>query len=256
MERINVFSCGGGTQSICMARLIIDGKLPKPDLAVIVDTEYEASSTWSYYEEILKPELAKVGVDLVRVPKSDYATYGLYGNNKTIPLPPFFTLEGRTPSFCSSKWKVDTLQRYCNKNGAKGKKVNVWIGFTIDEQRRCKRQSATEKWLHTYPLIDLGFSRDNAIAYVIKSGWEKPPRSSCWMCPNRSNAEWQHLKQHAPKDLQRAATLEREINENRKKHGMDDLFLHRDRKPIDKIDFRSATLDFWETGCDSGMCFI
>jgi hypothetical protein len=39
--RRRLWSSGGGTQSTAIAVLILQGRLPKPDLAVIVDTERE-----------------------------------------------------------------------------------------------------------------------------------------------------------------------------------------------------------------------
>jgi hypothetical protein len=67
--------------------LIVNGALPKPDLAVIVDTEREKSQTWAYYEAILKPNLARVGVTLHRVRKSEFATVDLYATNGDLLLP-------------------------------------------------------------------------------------------------------------------------------------------------------------------------
>src|SRR4051812_11977214 len=65
-----VWSCGGGTQSAAIAALIVLGELPKPEAAVISDTGREASETWRYFESVLRPELAAVGVNLVRLPHS------------------------------------------------------------------------------------------------------------------------------------------------------------------------------------------
>lgn len=42
-----VWSNGGGTQSIATAVLVLTGRLPKPDLGVIVDTTRETSPTWA-----------------------------------------------------------------------------------------------------------------------------------------------------------------------------------------------------------------
>jgi len=38
MERTQVWASGGGVQSTAIAALIVLGRLPKPDLAVIADT--------------------------------------------------------------------------------------------------------------------------------------------------------------------------------------------------------------------------
>lgn len=55
MGKTVAWSCGGGRQSVGIGVLIVRGDLPKPDIAVIVDTERENSSTWRYYGETLQP---------------------------------------------------------------------------------------------------------------------------------------------------------------------------------------------------------
>ena len=70
--RTQIWSSGGGVQSTAIAALICLGEL-KPDLAVIVDTERELSTTWDYLDTVVMPALESTGVELVKVPKSDYA---------------------------------------------------------------------------------------------------------------------------------------------------------------------------------------
>lgn len=45
---IEVFSYGGGRQSAGISALILQGRLPKPDLVIIADTEKEKDTTWQY----------------------------------------------------------------------------------------------------------------------------------------------------------------------------------------------------------------
>ena len=68
MSRVTVWSSGGGTQSAAIAALIVRGDLERPDLAAIVDTGYEASSTWAYHYKVILPALAGVGVHMHRIP--------------------------------------------------------------------------------------------------------------------------------------------------------------------------------------------
>lgn len=77
-----MWSCGGGKQSAAIGALIVSGKLEKPDLALIVDTGREKSTTWQYYDTVLKPALASIGVDIVRVHKDKYATVDIYAENE------------------------------------------------------------------------------------------------------------------------------------------------------------------------------
>jgi hypothetical protein len=68
------WSCGGGTQSCAIGVLICEGRLPKPDFAGIADTGHEMPTTWQYFDAVLKPKLAAVGVEIVRIKMQDWAT--------------------------------------------------------------------------------------------------------------------------------------------------------------------------------------
>ncbi len=107
-----IWSCGGGTQSAAIAALIVRGTLHPPDRSVIVDTEREKSETWAYFAAVLQPALQRVGVDIVRVRKSEYATVDLYGHNGDLLIPAYTAHDGRLNGFCSNEWKRRVVQRW------------------------------------------------------------------------------------------------------------------------------------------------
>ena len=246
MPRTEIWSCGGGVQSSAIAALIIRGELPKPDLAVIVDTERELSTTWDYLNQHTGPALAEVGVTVHRVKKSDFATVDLYRNDDI--LIPAFTTEsgdvGKLPTFCSNEWKQRVMRRWATAQGVTA--ANIWIGISIDEKRRIK--TPIGKWEHRYPLIEKKISRGDCIAIVERMGWPTPPRSSCWMCPNHTRADWEWQKENAPDDHQKAVNFEIAMNRIDQ-----DLWLTETGEPIDKADFKKD--DLFQGRCDSGMCF-
>jgi hypothetical protein len=238
----DVWSCGGGTQSAAIAALIVRGDLPKPAYATIVDTEREKSTTWTYYEETLRPALVAVGIDLVRLPKSQFATVDLYAHNGDLLLPAFTAPNGKLPTYCSNEWKRRVLQRYLRSVGIK--RCNLWLGMSSDEMRRVRQ--STEKWAsHWYPLIERGLRRVDCVRLVESLGWPTPPRSSCWMCPNMRASEWSEL---TPDDREKAIAIEREIRQ--KDSG---LYLHSSRVTLDMVK-DNEEFDF--EGCASGMCFV
>lgn len=259
-----VWSCGGGTQSAAIAAMIVRGDLPKPDAAVISDTGREASETWRYYENVLRPQLATVGVDLVRLPHTfigkGWNTVDLVGGaKKDTLLPPFYTTHTKKPSkkkalsqkskFCSNEWKARPIERYCRSIGLKG--GTILIGFSVDEFQRMKGGTQKGKWIHSYPLVDAGMSRADCVGLVVSMGWPKPPRSSCWMCPYRTDAEWTHLKTVSPDDFERAQALELEVRV------IDPtVFLHRSGKLIGDVQFSANDKSAeQQAGCESGHCF-
>ena len=246
-----VFSSGGGTQSACIAAMIVNGDLPKPDYAAIVDTHYEASSTWRYHENYIYPALKSVGVELVRIPAKEYATVGLYGGkNKDTLLIPAFTTEsgqvGKLPTLCSNEWKVRVLQRWLREQGVKA--ANIWIGYSIDEKHRIRAQ--TGPWQHKWPLIEKRMRRHDSIEYVKRMGWPEPPRSACWMCPNMTLSERKHQKENEYEDHVKAVFFERSIRR------LDDqVWLTEKAVPLDEIDFTDDQQDMFESHCPNTGCF-
>lgn len=103
--------------------------------------------------------------------------------------------------------------------------------------------------VNRYPLIELRLFRDNCGPIVTGMGWPDPPRSSCWMCPNMADLEWQDMKENQPEDFARAAQFQDEIQ--RKDSG---LFLHEERKPLTQIEFTNRAQN--TLFCDSGYCFV
>lgn len=191
-------------QSCAIAVLICDGRLPKPDLAVIVDTERERSSTWAYYDSVLRPRLAEAGVDLVRVPKSTYATCDLWGGaGGDLFLPGGFFDGGKAPMYCSNEWKSRVVDR----------------------------------WMRDQGVVSARMNRSSCVAAVVKRGWPMPPRSSCWMCPNAGDREWLDLKTDYPEDFARAVELEREIRATQP-----GMTLHQSGKTLDLVDFGEAQM--------------
>jgi hypothetical protein len=259
---IEVFSSGGGTQSSAIAALIIQGKMPKPDFAVIADTGRERSSTWQYLEDIVNPSLQSIGLEIVRVKYSEYGSIPDHGkqwlsHNKETVLMPGFTNQvtgsvGKLSAFCSKSWKQHVVDRWLSKvKGITRSQYRKWIGFSLNECKRALSMMDGEEYtkgLIRFPLIhDIPMRRHQAILECQKIGWPTPPRSACYDCPNQKDDEWLGITQE---ELHMAALLEKEIQQR------DPFFwLHRSCIPIDQVNF-SQEPDLFERACDSGNCFV
>lgn len=231
-------------QSAAVAALIIQGKLPRPDLLAISDTERERSSVWEYLDQVINPALIRAGLKVERIPKSEFAKEDLWENwgNDEIPqmLMPVFIANsdgstGRLKTLCSSRWKRRVVQRWLRSQGVK--QCDAWIGFSLDEMRRVR--TSDEKWYQfRYPLVfDVPMRRGDCIRLVEGMGWPTPPRSACYMCPNREDSEWADMKKNWPADFAKAVLIEQQIQTQRS-----DFFLHRALKPLDSIDFEGDQL--------------
>lgn len=245
-ERTQIWSSGGGTQSSAIAALICQGEL-RPDLAIIVDTEREMSTTWDYLDKWVMPALEQTGVKLHRVAKSEHATVDLMRNDDL--LIPAFTTEsgeiGKLPTFCSNEWKQRVMRRWAVQQGVQ--QADIWLGFTIDELKRVTQPVG--KWQNRYPLIERRMTRGDCIALCKRMGWPEPPKSSCWMCPNKTHAGWKWQRENALADFIKAGAFEAEIQK------VDpDVWLTDTGRPLLELDFENSD-DLFTGRCESGMCF-
>ena len=99
MSMTEIFSNGGGTQSAAITALIVQGRLPKPDLVVICDTGREKSSTWDYLDAVIRPALRGVGLEVIRIKHSEWSNPSPSGehyshNGNTLLIPAFTTQSG------------------------------------------------------------------------------------------------------------------------------------------------------------------
>jgi hypothetical protein len=258
--RTQIWANGGGTQSAAIAALIITGKLPKPDLAVIVDTGREKSTTWDYLDRYITPALAAVGVTMHRVQKSKYATKDLFGGKSgKIPLMPLYTTAsgevGKLTNYCSGEWKRDVIRRWANEQGVKA--ATSWIGYSTDEMGRAyKAKHSTKaqgKWQVDFPLIRLGMNRGNCSHVALDVLGALPHRSSCWMCPNMHMDEWRDVMAD-PRDRAKVIQFDRELRKQDPHAWLTDQAV-----PIELANFDDANEVLFgrERGaCDSGLCFV
>lgn len=255
-----VWSCGGGTQSCAIAALILQGLLPKPDIAVIADTGKECQATWDYVDEIIAPALDCFNLHLERISAADWSYYHrtrheLFNAQGTLQIPAYSNLSGRVsklPGYCSSAWKQEPIDRWLRDRGVSKSDAVIWIGYGREEQTRWVKKMASEDFqrgLVRLPLVhDVPLSRQDCYRVIKEMGWPTPaPKSRCWMCPHQSDSEWRELSRS---EFTSAVNLERKIRE-RDPHA----FLHRSCVALDKVDF-SQPEDLFTRPCDNGNCFV
>lgn len=261
VHQLSVWSCGGGRQSTAIAGLIVQGRLPKPDYAIMVNTGRERSSTWRYVNAVLIPELARVGIPLEIISKEKYATVDLWGgkDGKTLLLPVFTDQSGaigKMTNFCSGEWKRRVIERYM-RDVHRVRSWVSWLGMSTDETKRVRIRETESGNLNRYPLVyDVPMSTDECVRFIKEElGWPKAPKSTCWTCPNQSDEQWLEMKQNDPDDFAKAVALDkanRLIDPN--------AFLHKSCVPLDEVDFETlctqkAEASTGKDGCDSGYCF-
>jgi len=233
-----IWSFGGGVQSIAILVLIIQGRLPKPERVVMADTGRERQAVWNYADEVVKPEMARIGLELEVIPHS-YSYVDMMGHNGDLLIPVFFkngNKPGKLPTFCSDEWKKHPVRRYLRENGyGQNNPVIQWFGMSLDEVGRMRKSDV--KWLENYyPLCQdetIRMRRHECRLLIGAHGLPQPPSSACWMCPNRDNHTWQQMKDNEPDDFNKAVRFEKVINGA----GWGDIYLHHDIITLDKVDF-------------------
>lgn len=255
-DRVQLWSCGGGRQSVLMLGLIKRGDLPKPDAACMVGTNRERSSTWRYVEAVIRPELELLGIPFTLIDRAKYTMVDLWSGDdgESCVLPGFTnqgTGDGKLPEWCSNEWKARVVQRWAREQAEWFERgVDCWIGFTQEEKHR-RRNSQTLWYQKRYPMLDVFPQHVSMVADICAEfGWPEAVRSCCWMCPNMSNAEFRDMRDNDPADFAKAAALDAAIRE-RDPH----IYVHRSMVPLAMADLTEADPPGLFGGCTSGMCY-
>lgn len=244
----------GGTQTIAIACLIHQGRLPKPDRIVIADTGREFSATWEYTEKHVAPLLAEVGLK-IEVASHDLAKVDLYSSKSKGLLIPAYDArpEGsgaKLPTFCSSEWKKLVVRRHIGGYEANKGGVIMWMGMSLDEKGRMKKSDVD--WIeHQYPLITMvPKTRQECKDYIQSYGLPFPIKSRCYMCPHQGDDEWIEVQQE-PEEWAKAVALDDQI------FASHNVRLHSSLKPLSQVVFVARKKDTQEPlfDCNSGGCW-
>lgn len=240
------WSYGGGIQSVAIGCLIVEGRLPVPDLAVIADTGREVRSTWDYLYGYMQPFLNRTGL-LIEVAPHTLSRVDLY--DKTgLTLMPAYTAEGRLPAFCSGEWKRDTIMRWLRSKGVESCKQ--WIGFSMDEIRRVPHKDRRKWAALEFPLIDLFINRAMCVGIIEAAGLPIPRKSRCWQCPHQDEGEWQEIRDDV-EQWAAAVALDEQIRQNDPEQS--GLFLHSSRVPLALADLHESEVA--AKPCADGHCW-
>ncbi|MCP4537733.1 MAG: hypothetical protein GY832_11350 [Chloroflexi bacterium] len=235
----DVFLFGGGLDSLTILELIADGVIAKrPDVIIFSDTRAEPA--WTYQWIGYARRLARtLGIEFIETgyschPFDNVMTGACHGS------PPFWLASGkkrpgRLDRQCTDYFKITPSQkqtklwlheqdiltfkieewcgpqhfgqwrfsRFPRKLG-----VQTWIGYTIDETRRLWSEKQIKWQIPYYPLMELGWTRENCADYWRRKDKPVPRRSSCVFCPNRNDDEWWQMIAVEPPAFERACHVD------------------------------------------------
>jgi hypothetical protein len=161
-------SFGGGVQSTAIMVLAGEGLIPLPDHWVFSDPGFETTETYAHVERC-KDYLAKHGRTLNVISVGNISTDAIdfaerpsenSGLKRWASIPMFTDGEkpGILPRQCTSEYKIEPIEQYHRREimglqegqrAPKTPQVCVWIGFSIDEERRAKPPGRWKKIIGT-----------------------------------------------------------------------------------------------------------
>lgn len=195
-----VVSFGGGVNSVALVLLLVSEGWRGP--VVFSDTGTEWPETMDYVS-LFGEWMAKRGLELTvlgpewRRGKNQLALIEYCEHYRVTPFP--------AVRWCTSHWKVEPLQRWCESNGYVYS--DMLLGISVDEAHRQPEKDR--------PLVDRGIDRDGCARIIVDAGLPLPRKSGCYLCPFQRNAIWRELYKVHPGLFERVAALEEAAIERR-----------------------------------------
>lgn len=268
--KLTILSLGAGVQSTTLLLMAAARELPGLDCCVFADTGWEPPEVYRHLTW-----LEKQGVTVHRVARGDLradalrsSVRGVLDQGERGAALPLYTAnpDGSTGILrrqCTKEYKLWPIQAKVREllglkpreRVAKGTKVEMWLGISIDEASRMK-PSQLPYITHRYPLIEREMSRTDCKRWLTDHGYTVPMRSACIGCPFRSDREWRGVMSD-PKTRADAVEFDEGI---RHKGGIrGELFLHRKAIPLEQVDLETAEekgqVNMFENECE-GLCGV
>ena len=265
-NKLRILSLGAGVQSSTLALMIEKGLIPKVDCGIFADTMGEPKLVYSHLEWLEK----QLSFPVHRVKKGDLKQNmidAIDGKSTFLKVPLHTKNEhtgkrGLLRRHCTTDYKIIPINQKVREllglkkrqRVKKDMKVEMIMGISYDEIYRIK-PNRLPYITNIYPLADMKMRRSDCLTWMKNNGYPKPPRSACTFCPYHSNKEWRNIKQDKD-EWEKVVKLDQIIREGTERN-TDQLFLHKDRIPIDQVDLsdpKDDQLNLFIDGCVEGYC--
>lgn len=273
---LSVLNLGAGVQSSTVLLMACRGELPRPDVAIFADTQWEPQAVYDWLSW-LESEAAVARIPVQRVTAGNIRddVIGAVGSKEVgrVGQPPLYVRgkldvgkeEGRLWRKCSREYKIDPIRQWIRyffglKKGQvfpSGSYVEQWYGISLDEVQRMR--TPRDPWaINYYPLIERQLRRSDCLAWMERNGYPRPPRSACIGCPFHSDAEWRRLRDDAPEEWEDAVEFDEAIR-NGLPGVKGEAYLHRSTVPLDEVDLTTpedhGQARLWDEECE-GVCGV
>jgi hypothetical protein len=254
---LRLLSLGAGVQSLTVLLLACEGQIPKFDHALFADTGWEPRAV---HDQLAKATevAARAGIPVRIVSGGNIRRDALDATSRFVTMP----LHVRNPDGskgmarrqCTGEYKIKPLKAAARillgyphpVRVPAGVYAEQAIGISVDEFHRAK-DSDVRYLRNVFPLLDLGMSRDDCIAYLRENGFGETVKSACVGCPYSGNARLRWIRDTDPDAWADLVAFDhairngspRAIAEGKPLRGQ--FFIHRSLKPLDQVDLDPPT---------------
>lgn len=256
-EPIHIISLGAGVQSSTMALMAAEGLIsPMPAFAVFADTGDEPKEVYEWLEKLrgMLPYKVKIAHQDPLIGKLSENIFQ-WGHSQ---IPAYFRNDdgsiGIGKRQCTKHWKIVPVMRKIREVTNTQRKrlpdgfVSLWQGISVDEVTRAK--DSREPWIkHRFPFLEQRMSRNDCHVWLSKRDLHVP-KSACFFCPYRSDAQWR-ISKTIPDEWTQIVAIDKALNARNE-------FLHPSAQPIETVDFdipNKRQLNLFENECE-GMCGV
>lgn len=285
MPEYHVLNLGAGVQSTVLYLLAHAGQLPC-DVAIFADTGEEPTAVYqhlAWLRSLGTPPIwvrsaGRLGDDLQQGRNSTghrFASIPAFTAPDHRTRPPGTLRPGRIRRQCTAEYKIEVVERAIRRE-LLGLRPRQWIprdvivhqsfGITLDEAgraARAKRRFESIPWVRpVYPFLDMGWTRQDCLAWLRERVPHPVPRSACVFCPFHSQREWAELQRTDTAGWSRAVAIDDALRRegNVVNRGLNQkLYLHRSCVPLASIDLAALAPELvnpMTVGECHGMCGV
>ncbi len=252
--RLRALSLGAGVQSSTLLLLAAHRRIPTFDVAIFADTGWEPAAVYRHLHRLTRIA-EQAGIRVVRVHKGHIRRDALDPQHRFASMP-LFTLgpagqRGMARRQCTTEYKIKPIKREIRRRLGyphparvpAGVYAQMAIGISVDEFIRA-RDADVRYMRNTFPLLDLGWRREDCVAYLAAHGLGDAPKSSCVGCPFHDDAFWLDLKTNHPVEWADAVAFDHAIRHGSARANADGhplrgtFYLHASRVPLDQAVLR------------------
>ena len=265
---MRVLSLGAGVQSTTLLYMAERGEIERFDRIVFADTGWEPPDVYAHLTGLLSeimldhpdhPDNLRIDIVSAGNIREDLIANAKGEGDRFASLPVYLTNpdggSGMLRRQCTKQYKLDPIRRYLRaiRNGAT---IDLVMGISLDEAVRM-RDSDVRYIRNVYPLVDLRMTRADCMAWLTTHGYPIPPKSACVGCPFHDNRRWREIRDAQPEAWTEAVAVDQAIRRLPRIDG--DVFLHRDRVPLDQVDLSTpedrGQLPLFAMECE-GLCGV